>query len=524
MSTPGTSIQGIVTHSSVRRRLNRRIRRFSLSIGTIGILITVLVYVGSAFSALRGLKESNRRTLSEITCANSTCDTSIFVADWSFEGCDYLIDTRTRYLITTPTPTAEHPAGLASLDYSDTSFIAGFRQPASYNTPDKLVWRLYSRPLDMDNKKLEIIIGYQEKAPTKMLDTPSGQIRDVDSKLKQEANKIAESFSNHKTASWGARTVLAADGFQIVDANTKQVVARGEWLPSFLPKDVRLPAPGRVSYFVYEGDLYVVQTDGDGQLIATSLAPVGGLWLFASSCALAFFSTSVIASIFSRKFLGSYFALTGTQIPSLEKAFQSGEGQRVEFKRGLSQDDAKTGNVEDELLKSMAAFANTNDGAIFIGIDDAGHVRGLDLDFTQRDRLERKIRQLVRNRIKPTPPFEVTFEEVRGFAIAKVSVARGEAPAYLMAMKLRQFVAEPPEFGFLAFVKYRGNNALLARSAARRGGLPVMRTELFRIKASALSSTCWGQRWQTVNGRVTVPGTSLSKVTSPLGAAYRWLS
>jgi hypothetical protein len=264
-----------------------------------------------------------------------------------------------------------------------------------------------------------------------MIDTPSGQIGVVDTRLKQEANKIADSFSNHKTATWGARTVLAADGFQIVDANTKQVVDRGPWLPSFLPKDARLPAPGR-QLFVYEGDLYVVQTDSDGQLIATSLVPVGGLWLLASSCAFAFLSTSVIANIFSRKFLGSYFALTGTQIPTLEKALQSGEGQSVEFKRGLSQDDTKTGNVEDELLKSMAAFANTNDGAIFIGIDDAGHVRGLELDFTQKDRLERKIRQLVRNRIKPTPPFEVTFEEVRGFAIAKISVARGEAPAYMI--------------------------------------------------------------------------------------------
>ncbi len=426
-----TSAQGIVTYSSVRRRVNRRIRRFSFSIGGVGTLITVLVYVGPAFSTLRGCEESNRRTLSEISCANGTCDTSSFEADYSLEGSDYVIDTRTRYFIKTPTPTAEHPAHFAPLDYSDTSFIAGFRQPASYNTPDGEVWRLYSRPLDMDNTKLEIMIGYQEKAPTKMIDTLSAQIGDVDNELKREADEIGKNYSSHKTATWGARTVLTADGFQIVDANTKQVVDLGQSLPSFLPKETRLPSPGR-QLFVYHGDLYVAQTDRDGQLTATSLAPFVGLWLLASSCALAFLSTSFLANIFSRKFLGSYFALTGTQIPSLQKALQSGEGQSVEFKRGLSQDDTKTGNVEDELLKSMAAFANTNDGAIFIGIDDAGHVKGLELDITQRDRLERKVRQLVRNRLKPTPPFEVEFEEVRGFAIAKISVARGEAPAYMM--------------------------------------------------------------------------------------------
>jgi hypothetical protein len=427
---PESSTQRI-TYSSVRRNVNRKIRRFSLLIGAVGTVITALVSIGPAFSALRECEESNRRAFSEIKCMNDIRDTSIFVADWSFEGSDYLIDTRTRYSITTRTPTAEHPARLAPLDYSDASFIEGFREPASYSTPDQLVWRLYSRPLDMDNKKLEIIIGYQEKAPTKMVDTPSGQIGDVDAKLKQEANKIADSFSNHKTATWGARTVFAADGFQIVDANTKHVVERREWLPSFLPKDLQLPALGR-ELFVYEGDLYVAQTDSDGRLLATSLVRVGGLWLLTGACAFAFLGTSVIANGFSRRFLRGYFALTGTQIPTLEKALQNGESQSVEFKRGLSQDDAKTGSAEDELLKSIAAFANTYDGAIFIGIDDAGHVKGLELDFTQKDRLERKIRQLVRTRIKPTPSLDVAFEDMRGFAIAKISVARGEAPAYMM--------------------------------------------------------------------------------------------
>ena len=83
------------------------------------------------------------------------------------------------------------------------------------------------------------------------------------------------------------------------------------------------------------------------------------------------------------------------------------------------------------MLKSIAAFANTNDGVILIGVDDAGHIKGLDLNFKQRDGLERKIHQLARNRIKPTPPIQVAFEELRGMTIAKISVARGEAPLYM---------------------------------------------------------------------------------------------
>jgi hypothetical protein len=353
------------------------------------------------------------------------------VADSSLEGSDYLVDTKTSYFITTPTVTAEHPAHFTPLDYSDASFIEGFRKPTSYNTPDGAVWRLFSRLLDTDNKKLEVFIGYEEESPSKMIGTLTAEIGEVDTRLKQEADKIAECFSNHKSATCGGRTVLAADGFQIVDANTMQVIDRGPWLPSFLPKDTQLPAPGR-RLFIYEGDLYVVQTDSDGRLLATSLVPVGSLWLLTCSCAFSFLITSVLADSFSHKFLRGYFALRGTQIPTLEKALQNGESQSVEFKRGLSHDHAKAGHVEDELLKSIAAFANTNDGAIFIGIDDSGRIGGLELDFKQKDRLEQKIGQLVRNRIKPTPPFEVTFEDVRGFAIAKISVARGEAPVYMM--------------------------------------------------------------------------------------------
>ena len=140
--------------------------------------------------------------------------------------------------------------------------------------------------------------------------------------------------------------------------------------------------------------------------------------------ALSLPSSSVIAGWLSRRFFRSYFALRGVQLPTVQEALQKGEGENVEFKRSFSS--------EDDLLESVAAFANTNDGVIFIGVDDSGHVKGLDLDFKQRDRMEQKLRQLIRTRIKPTPAVQVSFEDLRGLVIAKVTVARGDALAYLM--------------------------------------------------------------------------------------------
>lgn len=70
---------------------------------------------------------------------------------------------------------------------------------------------------------------------------------------------------------------------------------------------------------------------------------------------------------------------------------------------------------------------------IFIGVNDVGRTNDLDFDFKQKDRFEQKIRQLVRNRINPAPLIQVSFENVRGFLVAKITVARGEATVYMMA-------------------------------------------------------------------------------------------
>ena len=370
--------------------------------------------------------------MSEVNCTGAVCDSSTLSADWELDGSDYVVDMLNRFLIAVATPTAAGPGRFAPLDYSDTTFIAKFRQPTSYNTPDGEIWRLYSLTVMKDgDKSHEIMVGYALKAPWKAIETPSSLVVDVDAALKREADKIAASLSAPPAAVRPARNGFSADGFQVVNSKTNQVVEQGPWVPAFLPKGTPLPTPG-LKFYVYEGTLYVAQTDTNERLLTTSFVQIGGIWWIACSCAMGFLLASVIARALSRRFLRNYFAISGIRAPSLEEALRSGEGQSVEFKRGLSDDENRTGNVEDELLKSIAAFANTNDGVIFIGIDDAAHVKGLGLDFTQKDRLERKIHQLIRNRIRPTPPVQITFEDVRGFVIAKIAVARGEAQAYMI--------------------------------------------------------------------------------------------
>ena len=260
-----------------------------------------------------------------------------------------------------------------------------------------------------------------------MVDTTHPDTNIVDATLRSEADKLAGTAPTSK-----APRGSYLDGYQIVEAATGKVFDWGPWLPIFLPQDVRLPRLG-YRFFLDGGDLYILRTDTDGRLLATSMILVGPvLWMAVVGVAV-FVIGSGATWLLSRRSLRAYFALRALQLPTLEEALRSGENQRVEFKRRISDDPDTLRTTENEVLKTIAAFANTNDGLILIGVDDGGQIVGLNFDFRQKDRLEQKIRQLTRSKIKPTPPIQVGFEDVRGLGIAKITVARGADLAYMIS-------------------------------------------------------------------------------------------
>jgi hypothetical protein len=418
---------GVVKAFSARRNINRKILVFSLFLSLTATVITALGYLGSFVPALRSAQRVHRHIFEQIVCTGLKCDTHVFTTDWKSGSPDYVLDTKTRFFIDIPQPTEESPGLFPPLDYSDPNFIARFRRPTWYEAPDGELWRLYSRKSEAHDQQLEILVGFAGRAPWKMIDARQPDLDLVDNTLKSQADQLASTSPSSK-APRGA----GVDGYQIVDARTGKVFDWGPWLPIFFPGDAVLPRPGR-QLFVQDGELYVVQTDTDGRLLATSLTSIGSLFWIAVVGIAVFIISFGTGWIFSRRFLRGYFALRALRVPTLKEALSSGEGQTIEFKRRLSDDPSRERTVEEEVLKSIAAFANTNDGAIFIGVDDTGKIVGLDLDFKQRDRLEQKIRQLARTRIKPTPPIQVDYEAVRDLEVAKIIVARGDDLAYLIA-------------------------------------------------------------------------------------------
>jgi len=399
--------------------------------GVLAVALSAGVYLASFYPTLHEERINNQRALSEIKCDASTCDSSAFSTDPQGEP-DYIIDGKTKFFLNFTPSSNENPQRFPAFDVFDTAFFEKFRQPASYRTLDLETWRLYSQQAAVGRRIMEITVGYAMKAPYKMFDTPPSVIHQVDAKLKADADRIADNLQRNIKV--GSPQRLSADGFVVTYSDTGQVVYRGLWLPAFIPQGRPLPKPGTRLYVDPSSELYIVRTDADtgNRLLSTSIIHVGSLRWLAILAALIFLFASLTARWLARRFLRNYFALSSAALPDIHEALLQGEGQRIEFKRAFPLEEMRTDSAATELLKSIAAFGNTNDGAIFVGVDDHGIIKGLQLNHKGRDSFERRIRSIARNHIRPTPPIEITFEEPRGLVVARIAVAHGMVLAHLL--------------------------------------------------------------------------------------------
>jgi hypothetical protein len=112
------------------------------------------------------------------------------------------------------------------------------------------------------------------------------------------------------------------------------------------------------------------------------------------------------------------------QATSLEDALKNGESQSIEFKRGLA---------DEHLARAIVAFANTNSGTIFLGVDDKCEVVGVDCDSpTNKDRELKRIREITTQSIKPVISVSVDFFLYNGKTVLRIFVPRGEQPLYFL--------------------------------------------------------------------------------------------
>ncbi len=102
----------------------------------------------------------------------------------------------------------------------------------------------------------------------------------------------------------------------------------------------------------------------------------------------------------------------------------SWECQEIEFK--------KKATSNSEIAEAIAGFATSNNGRIYIGIDQNRRINGLDnlSDGIQKDKYMREIVNISRNKVKPAIRVKVTFIGIGSKTVVRIDVPKGEEPVY----------------------------------------------------------------------------------------------
>lgn len=103
----------------------------------------------------------------------------------------------------------------------------------------------------------------------------------------------------------------------------------------------------------------------------------------------------------------------------LDQLIEEWESQTVEFK--------ESANAAADFIESVVAFANSNDGAIIVGVSDSGEVVGVGNPVKEEDRLRNMISDWC------DPPVNPTFNTLpyAGKSVLVVSVSKGTNGPYL---------------------------------------------------------------------------------------------
>ncbi len=134
---------------------------------------------------------------------------------------------------------------------------------------------------------------------------------------------------------------------------------------------------------------------------------------------------------------------------SLRELIAQGETPRLEFKSSLQWDvkqGAKNEGLRQAVLKTIAAFLNTEGGTLVIGVEDNGQVYGLENDLNlvgnSRDRFEQLMGSLLMEHLGAAyaaPPLvRGRFEEIDGKTVYVVEVQPAPEAVFLKGEKGKQ--------------------------------------------------------------------------------------
>jgi hypothetical protein len=139
-------------------------------------------------------------------------------------------------------------------------------------------------------------------------------------------------------------------------------------------------------------------------------------------------------------FLEKITATEETVAPvSLEDMIAEGESAELEFKSTLRWDlkeGAVNKKLEEVIMKTLAAFANSQGGTLLIGVDDQGLALGLEHDYlslggADRDKFELHLRNLLNQQFGTgfvTSRVEIRFHQVDDKEVCELQTSPAKQP------------------------------------------------------------------------------------------------
>ena len=141
---------------------------------------------------------------------------------------------------------------------------------------------------------------------------------------------------------------------------------------------------------------------------------------------------------------------SGNELLSISELIELDESTILEFKSSL-QWDTRQGQMSKELrhevLKTIAAFLNTEGGTLLIGMTDNNTIYGLEHDFAtlsrhkDRDGFEQLLMNLVSEHlgVNMTKFIQIRFEVIQSKEVCAVTVKKAPAPVFMKGKKGKEF-------------------------------------------------------------------------------------
>lgn len=140
------------------------------------------------------------------------------------------------------------------------------------------------------------------------------------------------------------------------------------------------------------------------------------------------------------KFMGNLLKVRSNdkteEIISTKEIINRGESDKIEFKSTLRWNiyaERNDKEMEHSVLKTIAAFLNTEGGTLLIGVEDDGQIFGIEKDgFKNEDKYGLHLTNLIRDRIgvQHMRFIKIRFEEIDSKKVVRIDCKRGVVPAY----------------------------------------------------------------------------------------------